>query len=136
LGALEAWNHGNVSAQLESGLAFVSAPEDAPGIEIRVPFGALTGRTVMLAEIDRLAAWLLDEVGAVTVVAEDRHEIGRNAEASIHQVRIDVSEADVPTAPTARQELERRLLERVDYWVRRCFADRHADLIDFTLPLA
>jgi hypothetical protein len=120
-----------MSTQLESRFAFIAAPEEAPSIEIRVPFGALTGRTVMVAEIDRLAAWLLDEVGAVTVVAEDRHEIGRRAEASVHQVRIDVSEADVPAAPDERQELEQRLLERVDYWGRRCFADRHVDLVDF-----
>jgi hypothetical protein len=85
----------------------------------------------MLAEIDRLAAWLLDIVGAVTVVAEERHQIGRRAEASVHQVCIDVSAAEVPAVPAEKQELERRLLERVDYWVRTCFADRHADLIDF-----
>jgi hypothetical protein len=120
-----------MSTKLESRFAFIAAPEEAPGIEIRVPFGALTGREVMLAEIDRLAAWLLDDVGAVTVVAEDRHEIGRRAEASVHQVRIDVSEADVPSAPAERRSLERRLLERVDHWMRRCFADRHADLVDF-----
>lgn len=120
-----------MSSQLDSSLAFVVPPEDASAIEIRVPFGALTGRTVMLAEIDRLAAWLLDEVGAVTVIAEDRHQIGRTAEASVHQVRIDVDAADVPAAPADRQQLEQRLLERVDYWMRRCFADRHADLGDF-----
>ena len=122
-----------MSSQLEPSLAFVAAPEDASAIEIRVPFGAMTGRTVMLAEINRLAAWLLDEVGAVTVVAEDRHQIGRRAEASVHQVRIDVSEADVPPAPAERQKLEERLVERVDYWARRCFADRHAALGDFEL---
>jgi hypothetical protein len=120
-----------MSSQPESTLAFATPPEDAPSIEIRVPFGALTGRTVMLAEIDRLAAWLLDDVGAITVVAEDRHQIGRTAEASVHQVRIDVDEADVPAAPARRQELEQRLLERVDYWVRTCFADRHTELGDF-----
>jgi hypothetical protein len=120
-----------MSAQLDSDFAFVTTPGQAPGIEICVPFGAVTGRSVMLAEIDRLAAWLLDDVGAVTVVAEDLHQIGRKAEASVHQVRIDVSETDVPAAPDERQELEQRLLERVDYWVRRCFAERHADLVDF-----
>jgi hypothetical protein len=120
-----------MSTQLESRLAFVAAPEESPSIEIRVPFGALTGRTVMLAEIDRLATWLLDDVGAVTVVAEDRHEIGRRTEASVHQVRIDVNEPDVPASPAEREALEKRLLERVDYWARRCFADRHADLVDF-----
>jgi hypothetical protein len=120
-----------MSSQLEPGLAFVATPEEAPGIEIRVPFGAATGRTVMLAEIDRLAAWLLCDVEAVTVVAEDRHQIGRRAEAAVHQVRIDVSEVDVPAKPAERQELEQRLLECVDYWVRSCLADRHDDLGDF-----
>jgi hypothetical protein len=120
-----------MSTELEPRLAFVVTPDEAPFIEVRVPFGALTGRTVMLAEIDRLAARLLDDVGAVTVVAEDRHEIGRKAEASVHQVRIDVAEADVPATPAERREFERRLLEQVDDWVRGCFADRHADLVDF-----
>ena len=36
----------------------------------------------MLSEIDRLAGWLLDEVEAVTVIAEDRHQIGRRSEDS------------------------------------------------------
>lgn len=120
-----------MSSQPESALAFVAAPEEAPGLEIRVPFGAMTGRPVMIAEIDRLAAFLLNDVSALTVVAEDRYQIGRRAEAAVHQVRIDVSEADVPAAPAERQQLEQRLLERIDYWVRRCFADRHADLTDF-----
>src|SRR5690349_23815465 len=110
-----------MSSELQSRLAFVAAPEEAPSIEIRVPFGAMTGRTVMLAEIDRLAAWLLDDVAAVTAVAEDRHQIGRRAEASVHQVRVDVSETDVPAAPAERQALEERLLQRVDDWARRCF---------------
>ena len=127
----EPWNTRAVAAQVDSKLAFVAAPEEAGGIEIRVPFGALTGRTVMLAEIDRLAAWLLDDVGSVTVVAEDRHEISRRAEVSVHQVRIDVHKEDVPAGAAERQELEQRLLERVDYWARRCFADRHAALGDF-----
>jgi len=82
----------------------------------------------MLAEIDRLASSLLDEVEALTVIAEDRHQIGRNAQGSVHQVRIDVSEKDAPEAPSERRELERRLLERIDYWVRLCIAERHGDL--------
>jgi hypothetical protein len=131
LAALDAWNDRLVTHQPEPTLAFVPAPEEIPGIQICVPFGALTGRTVMLAEIDRLAAQLLDDVGAVTVVAEDRHQIGRTAEASVHQVRIQVSEGDVPAAPADREELEQALLERIDSWVRACFSDRHSDIGDF-----
>jgi hypothetical protein len=115
----------------ESSVAFVAAREHPAAVEIIVNFGAYTGRTVMLAEIDRLSAWLLDEVAAVTVVAEDRHQIGRVAQASVHRVRVEVSEDDVPPAPAGRRELEQRLLERVDYWARRCRAERHVELADF-----
>ncbi len=71
-------------------LAFVINDPATPAIEIRVNFGIFAGRAVTPAEIDRLAQWLLDETDAVTIVSEDRHEIGRGAEASAHQVRIEV----------------------------------------------
>jgi hypothetical protein len=116
-----------MSTEAPSNLAFVARPEKTPAIEIHVNFGIFTGRTVMLSEIDRLAGWLLDEVEAITVIAEDRHQIGRRSEGSVHQVRVAVAEADAPSG-AARSELERRLLERIDYWVRLCIADRHGEL--------
>ncbi len=119
-----------MSADAQSSLAFVAAPEETPAIEIHVNFGVFSGRTVMLSEIDRLAAWLLDEVEAVTVIAEDRHQIGRNGEGSVHQVRIEVAEADAPAGKPSRRQLESRLLERIDYWVRLCIAERHGELWD------
>lgn len=126
----ETWKDTVVATDAPSGLAFVSPPERA-AIEIRVNFGAFTGRNVMHAEIDRLASWLLDEIDKVTIVAEDRHEIGRAAEGWVHQVRIDVSEEAAPAAPADRSELEQRLLERVDYWLRLCRQDRHVDFTEF-----
>jgi hypothetical protein len=119
-----------MSADAPSGIAFVSAPEEAAAIEIIVNFGIFAGRNVMLSEIDRLAAWLLDEVEAVTVIAEDRHQIGRKGEGSVHQIRIQVDEADAPAEGPARRELESRLLERIDYWVRLCISDRHGELLE------
>jgi hypothetical protein len=120
----------SVATDASSSLAFI-APPDRSAIEIRVNFGAFTGRNVMHAEIDRLAGWLLDEIDKVTIVAEDRHEIGRAAEGWVHQVRIDVSDEDAPAAPAERSELEQRLLERVDYWLRLCRSDRHVDFTEF-----
>lgn len=117
-----------MSTEAQSNLAFVAMQEEVPAIEIHVNFGIFAGRTVMLSEVDRLAAWLLDEVEAVTVIAEDRHQIGRKGEGSVHQVRIEVSQADAPAGASARQELEQRLLERIDYWGRLCIADRHGEL--------
>ena len=117
-----------MSTDAQSSLAFVAAPDDPAAIEIRVNFGIFAGRSVMLAEIDRLAAWLLDEVEAVTVISEDRHQIGRTGEGSVHQVRIEVAEPNAPGGASERHELERRLLERVDYWMRLCIAERHSEL--------
>ena len=117
-----------MSTDAQSSLAFLAAPGDPPAIEIRVNFGIFAGRTVMLAEIDRLAAWLLDEVETVTVIAEDRHQIGRTGEGSVHQVRIEIAGPNAPAGDAERGELEERLLERVDYWVRLCIAERHSEL--------
>ncbi|HEX4521281.1 MAG TPA: hypothetical protein VH063_17000 [Gaiellaceae bacterium] len=117
-----------MSVDARPSLAFVASPQEVPAIEIHVNFGIYAGRTVMLSEIDRLAAWLLDEVEAVTVVAEDRHEIGRRGEGSVHLVRVEVTGEHAPTEALERAGLEQKLLERVDYWMRLCIADRHGEL--------
>ena len=103
-------------------MAFVVDRRDAPAVEVRVNFGVYAGRAATPAEIDRLAGWLLDEVGAVSIIAEERHEIDGHGEASIHQVRIELEAGDA--------ELEQRILERAEYWARLCVADRHAELTD------
>ena len=101
-------------------MAFVVDRPDAPAVEVRVNFGVFAGRAATPAEIDRLGEWLLDEVGAVSIVAEERHEIDGRGEASVHQVRIELEEGDA--------ELEQRILERAEYWMRLCVADRHSEL--------
>ncbi len=106
-------------------LTFAVTEHQPPAIEIRVNFGLFAGRTVTLAEIDRLAEWLLDEVDGVTIVSEDRHEIGKEAGASAHQVRIEVDRARAPADRGGLQLLEQRCLERADYWARTCIAERH-----------
>jgi hypothetical protein len=103
-------------------IAFVVDRPDPPAVEVRVNFGIYAGRAATPAEIDRLAEWLLDEVGAVSIVAEERHEIDGHAEASIHQVRIELEDGDA--------HLEQRILERAEHWARLCVADRHADVTD------
>ncbi len=103
-------------------MAFVVDRGDPPAVEVRVNFGIYAGRAATPAEIDRLAEWLLDEVGAVSIVAEERHEIDGRGEASIHQVRIELDHGDA--------ELELRILERAEHWARLCVADRHADVTD------
>jgi hypothetical protein len=110
-------------------MAFAVREYDAPVIEVRVNFGVFAGRDATAAEIDRLAQWLLDEIGEVSIISEKRHEIAPQAEASVHQVRIEVRDG-VPADDEGRQELERRLLERAEYWAHQCVAERHVDVAE------
>jgi hypothetical protein len=107
-------------------IAFPVERHEPPAIEVRVNFGVFAGRGATPAEIDRLAEWLLDEVGDVSIIAEDRHEIDANVEASVHQVRIEVAAEDIRA--DARETVERRILERAEHWARVCISDRHVDV--------
>lgn len=114
----------------EPTIALLVTPQAQPMIEIRVNFGIFSGRKVTPVEIDNLAEWLFDDVDAVTIVSEERHEIGGNAEASVHQVRIELGPDGVPADQAERTHLEQRLIERADHWARACIADRHGETPD------
>lgn len=87
--------------------------------DIRVNFGMFAGRDATQAEIDELARTLLEEVPAVTIVAEQRTVADREMEASIHQIRIELdgAEADLP-------------LRVAEQWAEACIADRHAEIAE------
>lgn len=109
----------------EPAVAFaVADPGAAAGIEVRVNFGVWAGREVSPAEIDRLARWLLDRVDQVSIVSEVRHEIDRRSEAAVHQIRITVAAAE-----PERAELERWLVDRVEYWARLCLSERTSETV-------
>src|SRR5919197_1076811 len=99
----------------DSTLTFAVHDRPPPAIEVRVNFGMYAGRAATPAEIDRLAEWLLDEVGEVSIISEERHEIDTHVEASVHQVRVEVAADRVPDDPEAMDELERKLVERSDH---------------------
>src|SRR5213595_1440125 len=99
-------------------MAFAVHRHDPPAIEVRVNFGVYAGRDATAAEIDRLAEWLLDEVGEVSIISEERHEIDAQVEASVHQVRIEVAADRVPADGARRAKVERRILERAEHWAR------------------
>jgi hypothetical protein len=94
-------------------LAFVD------GDDIRINFGVFAGREATPAEIDRLAVWLLDEVGEVSIVSEERHEIDAHGEAVVHQIRIEVGDRDPEP-----------ILARAWHWARLCVEERHAEITD------
>jgi len=115
---------------MEPSMAFPVRARVQPGIEVVVNFGVFAGREATAAEIDRLAEWLIDEVGEVSIISEERHETDGRVEASVHQVRIEVGTDQVPRDEGERATLEERVVERAEHWARLCVAERHADVAE------
>lgn len=111
-------------------IAFATKTFEPPGLEIRVNFGMFAGREATSAEIDSLAAGLLDKVSEVAIVSEERHEIGPHSEASLHQVRIEVAGDELPAGDHDLDELRGRLIEAAERWARECIAEHHVELSD------
>src|SRR4051812_50224001 len=109
-------------------MAFAVHRHDPPALEVRINFGVYAARAATPAEIDRLAEWLLDEVGEVSIIAGERHEIDANAEASGHQVRIEVASDRVPAVGDERETLIERLGGRAEHWGRICRAPPPAEV--------
>ena len=108
-------------------IAFESQTEP-PALELRVNFGMFAGREATAAELDELAAALVPEIGEVSVVAENRHEVGPEAESSLHQVRIEVAPEHLPDSPEEREALTERLLELAQAWATERIAERHTEV--------
>ena len=109
-------------------LAFAVHEHEPPGLEVRVNFGMFAGREATPAEIDELAGQLLEKVGAVSIVSEERHEIDSHSEAAVHQVRIEVGADALPEDRSRREELAGRLIETAERWAGACIAERHVGL--------
>jgi len=114
----------------EPQLAFYRRRPEPPGLEVRVNFGIFAGRPATAAEIDELAQGLLSKVGEISIVAEDRHEVGGDSEASLHQVRIDVDPEYLPEDEHEADVLAGRIVEAAESWARDCVADRHAEIAE------
>ena len=114
--------------RVEPQIAFCVREVEQPGVEVRVNFGVFAGRRATPAEIDELAKVLLPKVGEVAIVAEERHEIGEQSEASLNQVRIEVTPEHLPDDEHELDMLCGRLVEASEAWARSCIADRHAEV--------
>jgi hypothetical protein len=113
---------------VEAPLALATTDPDRPGLEIRVNFGVFAGRGATPAEIDDLARDLIPAVGEVSIVAEERHELSGESEASLNQVRIEVEAERLPASPSEREALIQHLLAASERWAEACIADRHAEV--------
>jgi hypothetical protein len=109
-------------------LAFAVHEHEPPALEVRINFGMYAGREATPAEIDELATQLLEKVGAVSIVSEERHEIDTHSEAAVHQVRIEVPADSLPEEWVSREELAGRLIETAERWAGACIAERHVEL--------
>jgi len=109
-------------------IAFAVQEHEPPALEVRVNFGMFAGRDATAAEIDELADALLEQVGAVSIVSEDRHEIDEHSEAAIHQVRIEISPDALPTERQQLEELGVRVVVAAEQWAAACIAQRHAEI--------
>ena len=98
----------------EPELAFCVREAEQLGVEVLVNFGVFAGRRATPAEIDELARALLPKVGEVSIVAEERHEIGGESEASLNQVRIQVAPEQLPDDEHELDMLCGRLVEAAD----------------------
>jgi hypothetical protein len=113
---------------VEPQLAFCVRDAEPRGVEVRVNFGVFAGRSATPAEIDELAKVLLPKVGEVAIVAERRHEIGEESEASLNQVRIEVAPEHLPEDEHELDMLCGRLVEAAEHWANSCIAERHAEV--------
>jgi hypothetical protein len=111
-------------------IAFATRTSEPSVLEIRVNFGMFAGREATPAEIDSLASALLDKVTEVAIVAEERHELSAHSEASVYQVRIEVSGNELPAEEREVDELRGRLIEAAERWTLDCVSDRHVELAD------
>lgn len=113
--------------EAESVIAF-RAPTEETALEVRVNFGVFNGREATAAELEELAQMIVPELGEVTIVAEQRHEVGEHAEASLHQVRIEVAREHAPAKEDARELLAGRLVAVAESWMLLCSAARHTEI--------
>jgi hypothetical protein len=111
-------------------LAFAVHEHEPPALEVRVNFGVYAGRDATPAEIDDLAGALLEQVGAVSIVSEERHEIDDHSEASVHQVRIEIDSSSLPSDSKEREELGVRVVVAAEQWAESCIAERHAEITE------
>jgi hypothetical protein len=116
-----------MNADLDT-LAFAVHEHEPPGLEVRVNFGIFAGREATPAEIDDLGAQLLEKIGSVSIVSEERHEIDSHSEAAVHQVRIEVASEALPEDRSRREELAGRLIETAERWAHACIAERHVEI--------
>jgi hypothetical protein len=63
----------------------------------------------------------------VSVISEQRREVGQATEAALHQVRIELDADALPDDEPDVEQLVARLLQETERWAEACIAHRHLD---------
>ncbi len=105
----------------DEAIAFVQPSADG-ALQVTVNFGVLAGRTATPAEVEELGRRLVEETGDVSVISEERFELGPHSEAEVHQVRIELDSGSLDA------DLRARVVAAAEGWARSCAADRHVDI--------
>jgi hypothetical protein len=96
----------------------IFAPDAAPpAFQVVVNFGVVVGRQATEDELVRLGESLREETTGLTVVSEQRLEFGREGQAAVHQVRVEVDEQ---AAASISSSLYDRVIAVAAQWVRDC----------------
>jgi hypothetical protein len=106
----------------EPAISLLVREHEEPGIEVRVNFGVFAGRHATPAEIDELALGLRELAPEFAIVAEERHEFGGSAEASVHQVVVEVPREHAGDRPDVLAE---QIVLTANGWALECIASRH-----------
>jgi hypothetical protein len=107
---------GAARALNEPVLAFRDEEHIRPALVVRVNFGVFAGRNATQAEIDDLARSLTDVARSFAIVAEERHEFGREVEAMVRQIVIQMDGVSESAAD--------EVVARADEWASACIASR------------
>jgi hypothetical protein len=92
----------------------------APALQFLVNFGVFTGREATRLDIRKLSGALLGLLPAVTVLSEDRFEVGDQSRALVHEVRIEVGQDALPSDETDIEALRAELTEVIRNWAHAC----------------
>jgi hypothetical protein len=112
-------------------IAFATQVEP-PALEIKINFGLFAGRDATAAELDELARRLLPEVGEVSIVSEQRHDVSEETEIAVHQVRIDVADEHLPADEEMLDALTARLVDLAEDWAGSCIAERQSEVSELS----
>jgi hypothetical protein len=115
--------------QVENAIAFI-AEQPESGLEIRVNFGVFAGRDATTAELEELGSLMLPEVGEISVIGEERHELADSVELVLRQVRVAIPPDRVPNDGADRKAFCERLVGLAEIWARRCIENRHGDITE------